>query len=122
MIPAWATEAWDAWRPVCWIPWRPKGSPVSDTDQLPVRPVPPDHRKRLAGGKTGPLAERQRLLADYPARKGNPHSFRRPGGGGPGHEGPLSSPLGEYPEHPGCPDRKSTCLNSSHLGISYAVF
>src|SRR5258705_9062952 len=44
--------------------------------------------------------------------------FRSPSGGGAFIPGPEAIPLMGLPE----PDRKSTRLNSSHLGISYAVF
>src|SRR5947199_3307861 len=46
---------------------------------------------------------------------------RRRSGGERGDEGPVTDLVADG-RGAGCEDRKSTRLNSSHLGISYAVF
>src|SRR5436853_4484466 len=63
-----------------------------------------DLRAGHADGRGEDVQLRLGLRPDVPGR---------PGGGGPGR-------LPAEVEH--LPDRKSTRLNSSHLGISYAVF
>src|SRR5262245_65384232 len=49
------------------------------------------------------------------------HSYCRPGVAYI-HDGVLTSGVACAQAHGCSRDRKSTCLNSSHLGISYAVF
>src|ERR1035441_1827511 len=70
----------------------PPDQPAYDDDRLPTKP-PPARRRRWRWGGCG-FPRRGRLCVRFPAKPA------------PGR----------------CPDRKSTRLNSSHLGISYAVF
>src|ERR1035438_5206130 len=83
--------------------------------------MPHRHSERHAG-KSDVCSKRRLLLprevSSSVRSSGLPH--RQPGGKGP--EKSAEAIVAQPGEGPNLPDRKSTRLNSSHLGISYAVF
>src|SRR5258705_9554404 len=85
---------------------RPPRSPLFPYTTLFRSPAP--HTARDSGGTVGPRRS-------APPGGGRPGRPRRGNPGRPGRPPPGGADLRG-------PDRKSTRLNSSHLGISYAVF
>src|SRR5438045_6893192 len=85
----------------------PPISPLSLHDALPISRL--CHRERNSRGNL--RNQRKLLLQLHPCDSGRIHWHLHHGRGSP----PFRNRAGQQ-------DRKSTRLNSSHLGISYAVF